>query len=85
MQPRFTLHFTLASWSWLNLVERWFRELTEKRARPASFENVPELIAAIEEYLAASNTDPKPLVWHASAQVMLDQLSRCKAVYDTVD
>ena len=60
------------------------RELTEKRVRRGSFGSVPELIAAIEEYLAASNTDPKPLLWHASAQVILDKLSRCNAVYEPV-
>lgn len=83
--PRFTLHFTPTSSSWLNLVERWFRELTEKRVRRGSFESVPELIAAIHEYMAASNADPKPFVWHASAQAILDKLAKCKAVYETLD
>ena len=83
--PRFTLHFTPTSASWLNLVERWFRELTEKRVRRGSFQSVPELIAAIEEYMAASNADPKPFVWHASAQAILDKLAKCKAVYETLD
>lgn len=83
--PRFTLHFTPTSSSWLNLVERWFRELTEKRVRRGSFESVPELIDAIEQYLAASNTDPKPFVWHASVQSILDKLARCKAIYETLD
>jgi len=83
--PRFTLHFTPTSSSWLNLVERWFRELTANRVRRGSFESVPELIAAIDEYLAASNTDPKPFVWHASVQAILDKLARCKAVYETLD
>ena len=82
--PRFTLHFTPTSSSWLNLVERWFRELTEKRVRRGSFGSVPELIAAIEEYLAASNADPKPFVWHASAQAILDKLARCTAIYETL-
>jgi transposase len=82
--PRFTLHFTPTSSSWLNLVERWFRELTEKRVRRGNFESVPDLIAAIEEYLAASNADPKPFVWHTSAQAILDKLARCKAIYETV-
>ena len=82
--PRFTLHFTPTSSSWLNLVERWFRELTEKRVRRGSFESVPELIAAIEEYLAASNANPKPFVWHASAQAILDKLAHCKAIYETL-
>ena len=83
--PRFTLHFTPTSSSWLNLVERWFRELTEKRVRRESFESVPELIAAINEFLAASNADPKPFVWHASAQAILDKIARCKAIYETLD
>ena len=83
--PRFMLHFTPTSSSWLNLVERWFRELTEKRVRRGSFGSVPELIHAIEEYLATSNANPKPLVWKASAKAILDKLARCKAVYETLD
>ncbi len=83
-RPRFTLHFTPTSSSWLNLVERWFRELTEKRVRRGNFESVPELVAAIEDYLAASNADPKPFVWHTSAQAILDKLARCNAIYETV-
>ena len=82
--PRFTLHFTPTSSSWLNLVERWFRELTEKRVRCGSFESVPELIAAIDEYLAVSNTDPKPFVWQASVESILAKIVRCKAIYETL-
>ena len=82
--PRFTLHFTPTSSSWLNLVERWFRDLTDKRVRRGSFESVPELISAIEEYMAASNADPKPFVWHKSAQAILDKLARCKSIYETL-
>jgi transposase len=82
--PRFSLHFTPTSSSWLNLVERWFREITEKRIRRDSFESVPELIAAIEEYLAVTNANPKPFVWHKSAQTILDKIARCKAVYETL-
>ena len=85
MHPRFTLHFTPTSASWLNLVERWFRDLTEKRVRRGSFQSVPELIAAIEEYLAASNADPKPFVWHASVQSILDKIAKSKAIYETLD
>jgi transposase len=83
--PRFTLHFTPTSSSWLNLVERWFRDLTEKRIRRGSFENVRELIAAIEYYMATSNANPKPFVWHKSPQAILDKLARCKAIYETLD
>ncbi len=81
---RFTLHFTPTSSSWLNLVERWSRELTGKRVRRGNFESVPDLIAATEEYLASSNTDPKPFVWHASARAILDKIARCRAVYETL-
>jgi DDE superfamily endonuclease len=59
---RFHFHFTPTS-SWLNLVERWFRELTDKALRRGSFNSVPDLIAAIEDYLAAHNNDPKPCKW----------------------
>jgi transposase len=81
--PRFTLHFTPTSSSWLNLVERWFREITEKRIRRDSFESVSQLITAIEEYLAVTNENPKPFVWHKSAQTILGKISGCKAVYET--
>ena len=83
--PRFQIHFTPTSSSWLNLVERWFRELTEKRLRRGSFESVPELIQAIQEYLEASNADPNPFVWKASVQAILDKIRRCKAIYETLD
>ena len=82
--PRFQVHFTPTSSSWLNLVERWFRELTEKRVRRGSFDSVAELIQAIEGYLTASNVDPKPFVWKASAQAILNKLAHCKAVYKTL-
>jgi len=81
---RFTLHFTPTSASWLNLVERWFRDLTEKRVRRGSFESAAALITAIEEYLAVNNQDPKPFVWHASAQAIIDKLAKCKAIYETL-
>src|SRR5271163_1339451 len=64
--PRFHLHFTPTSSSWLNLVERWFRELTDKALRRGVFHSVPDLIAKIEDYLAAHNNDPKPFVWTAN-------------------
>jgi transposase len=69
--PRFQLHFTPTSSSWLNLVERWFRELTDKALRRGVFHSVPDLIAAIEDYLAAHNNDPKPFVWTATADDIL--------------
>jgi transposase len=82
--PRFTLHFTPTSSSWLNLVERWFRDLTEKRVRRGSFESASELIAAIEDYMAVSNAHPKPFVWYKSAHAILDKVNRCKVIYETL-
>jgi hypothetical protein len=58
--PRFHLHFTPTSSSWLNLVERWFGEITRKRIRRGVFKSVPELIAAINEYILVNNKKPKP-------------------------
>ncbi len=83
-RPRFHLHFTPTSSSWLNLVERWFRELTTKRIRRGVFKSVPDLIAAIEEYIQVHNTHPKPLVWTKSAETILEKVGRCKAILETV-
>ena len=82
--PRFHLHFIPTSSSWLNLVERWFRELTDKAIRRGVFPSVPDLIEAIEAFLAAHNDDPKPFVWTASAAAILAKVGRCKAVLETV-
>lgn len=82
--PRFHLHFTPTSSSWLNLVERWFRELTDKRIRRGSFSSVPELIVAIQEFLSANNDAPKPFVWTASVEKILAKISHCKAILETL-
>ena len=74
--PRFRLHLILRSSSWLNMVERWFRELTEKAIRRGVFKSVPDMIAAIEAYLQANNNDPKPFVWIATAEEILEKVSR---------
>ena len=74
--PRFQLHFTPTSSSWLNVVERWFRELTDKPLRRGVFHSVADLIAKIEVYLAAHNNDPKPFVWTATAQDILAKVAR---------
>jgi len=74
--PRFHPHFTPTSSSWLNLVERWFRNLTDKAIRRGVFKSVPDLIAAIEEYLSANNDDPKPFVWTATAEEILAKVRR---------
>jgi len=74
--PRFHLHFTPTSSSWLNLVERWLRYLTDQAIRRGIFRSVPELIAAIEAYLDASNTDPGPFAWTATAEQILEKVRR---------
>ena len=81
---RFHLHFTPTSSSWLNLVERWFGKLTEKRIRRGSFYSVDELVAAIQEYLEESNRQPKPFVWTATVEKILEKVNRCKAILETV-
>jgi transposase len=73
---RFHLHFTPTSSSWLNLVERWFRELTDKALRRGSFNSVPALIDAIQAYLDAHNEDPKPFVWTGTAESILEKVQR---------
>ena len=82
--PRFKLHFTPTSGSWLNLVERWFRDLTDKRIRRGIFRNVPELIKAIDEYIAANNDQPKPFVWTVAADAILEKVSKCRVILGTL-
>ncbi len=74
--PRFHLHFIPTSSSWLNLVERWFREITDKAIRRGVFHSVPDLITAIEDYLKASNDNPKPFVWTATTDAILERVRR---------
>jgi transposase len=82
--PRFNLHFTPTSSSWLNLVERWFGEITRKRIRRGIFRSVPELIAAIEEYIRCNNENPKPFVWTKRAEEIINKVAHCKAVTVTL-
>lgn len=82
--PRFLPHFVPTSSSWLNLVERWFGELTGKRIRRGVFVSVPDLIAAIEEYLTVWNLNPKPFVWTATVESILEKLSRCKQTLEKI-
>jgi transposase len=74
--PRFTLHFVPTSSSWLNLVERWFRELTDKKIRRGSFRSVDELIAEIDDYIAHHNADPKPYKWTKTAEEIIEKVRR---------
>ena len=77
--PRFVPHFVPTSASWLNLVERWFGELTSKRIRRDSFQSVDDLIAAIEEFLAVWNENPNPFVWTATVDSIVAKLARCQS------
>ncbi|MDN5725024.1 MAG: IS630 family transposase [Propionibacteriales bacterium] len=79
---RFHLHFTPTSSSWLNQVERWFRDLTEKNLRRGIFGSVPDLISSIEDYLAAHNHDPRPYVWTATAESILTKVQRARTSLD---
>lgn len=82
--PRFHLHFTPTSSSWLKLIERWFRELSTKRLRRGSFVSVPALIAAIEEYLSNHNQNPQVFLWSASVDMILSKIAKCKEALDAV-
>ncbi len=83
-RPRFHLHFTPTSSSWLNLVERWFRELTDKALRRGVFQSVPDLIEAIEDYMNAHNNQPRPLIWTASADSILEKVARGRVALNQV-
>jgi transposase len=82
--PRFHLHFTPTSSSWLNLVERWFGEITRNRIRRGSFKSVPELIEAIQEFIRINNQKPKPFVWTRKVEQILEKVGHCKAVTATL-
>jgi hypothetical protein len=82
--PRFHLHFVPTSSSWLNLVERWFRELTQRRIRRGVFHSVADLTEAIQENLDAYNDEPKPFVWTASVNDILTKVGRGKAILATL-
>jgi hypothetical protein len=68
----------------LNLVERWFRDLTDKRIRRGSFENVPALTQAITDYLENHNQNPKVFVWSASVEHIMAKIAKCKEALDAL-
>jgi len=76
--PRFHFHFTPTSASWLNMVERFFRDLSEKALKRGSFYNVDDLIGAITEYINQHNENPKPFIWTASAKDILAKVKRAR-------
>ncbi len=80
--PRFHLHFMPTRSSWLNMVERWFREITDKRIRRGVFRSVKELVAAIEDCVAKHNADPQSFTWTAKADAILTKVRRARTVLD---
>ena len=77
--PRFHLHFTPTSASWLSMVEGFFRERTVTRLRRGVFHSLPELIAPLEKYLLQHNKEPKPYIWTAQAKDVLAKVTRARA------
>ena len=82
--PRFVPHFVPTSSSWLNLVERWFAELTTKAVRRGSFTSVADLESAIAAFLRAWNDDPKPFVWTATVESIQAKLARCRQTLEQI-
>lgn len=82
--PRFHLHFIPTSASWLNLVERWFGEITRKRIRRGAFQSVEQLTRAIEEYIQVNNQNPKPFTWTKTAKEIIAKVKRCKGMMETL-
>jgi transposase len=78
-RPRFHVHFTPTSSSWVNVVERFFRDLTENRLRRGVFRDVEELIMAVETYIDKHNEAPKPFIWTAKATDILEKVKRARA------
>jgi transposase len=81
--PRFHMHYTPTSASWLNMVERFFRDLTTKQLRRGVFHSVPDLINSIEAYLQNHNKNPKPFIWTAKASDILEKVKRARAKLDS--
>ena len=81
---RFHLHFVPTSCSWLNLVERFFAQITNKAIRRGTFDSVAELVETIENYLKCNNAQPKPFRWTASAESIIEKVNRCRDIYETL-
>ena len=79
---RFHIHFTPTSSSWLNVIERWFRDITDQRIRRGVFKSVGQLIAAIMDYIDHHNTDPRTFTWTTKAADILEKVTRAKAALD---
>jgi transposase len=81
--PRFVFHFVPTSSSWLNMVERWLSQITQKRIRRGTFPSVTDLTAAINQYIELTNANPKPFVWTATVEAILSKIKRANEVLDT--
>jgi transposase len=84
-RPRYHVHFTPTSSSWLNQIERWFAEITRKRIRRGTFRSVPELIRAIKDYVRHYNRSPQPFHWVASASQIIRKVNKYKETSETGD
>jgi transposase len=82
--PRFVCHFIPTSSSWLNMVERWFRKLTDKAIRRGVFVSVPDLEKSIADYLAAWNEKPRPFIWTATVGDIVAKLARAREKLETI-
>ena len=80
---RFHFHFIPTGTSWLNMIERWFGEITQKRIRRGTFNNVPQLVAAIKEFVEIHNATPKAFIWSASVERILAKIAKCKEALGT--
>jgi transposase len=83
-RPRFKPHFTPTSASWMNLVERFFADVTEDVIRAGSFGSVPELVRDINAYLDHRNANPRPYTWKAEGAAILEKIKRARATLDDV-
>jgi transposase len=81
--PRFHIHFTPTSSSWLNLVERWFRDLDQQALKRGVFHSVPQLQGAIHAYINARNADPKPFTWTKTAEQIITKVRRARVAIPT--
>jgi transposase len=84
-RPRYHVHFTPTSSSWLNQIERWFAEITHKRIRRGTFRSVRDLIRAIQDYIRLYNKNPRPFQWVASASRIIRKVGKYKGISDTED
>lgn len=85
VRPRYHVHFTPTSSSWLNQIERWFAEITRKRIRRGTFRSVRDLTKAIQHYIQCYNRNPRPFQWVASANKIIRKVNKYKETLETGD